>query len=112
MPTASAIAVPTPFGATPATLTAATAAVSSTSEATGTGASVRVRLVRGIARRTSSVRPSDTSTSTRNAGRQTPSWPNNPPTAGPRMLPTPHIADTSAAPRAHSRSGSARWISA
>jgi hypothetical protein len=53
-----------------------------------------------------------TAASRPNASRHAPSCPNRPPTAGPRTLPTPHIADTSAAPRAHSRSGSARWINA
>jgi hypothetical protein len=55
---------------------------------------------------------SATAANTAKASRHAPSCPNSPPTAGPRTLPAPHIAETSAAPRAHSRSGSARWIRA
>jgi len=95
-----------------ARLTAATAAVSSTSDPKGIGVADGPVAVRGIARTASATSAKATAASTAKASRHAPSCPNRPPTAGPRTLPTPHIADTSAPPRAHSRCGNARWISA
>ena len=46
------------------------------------------------------------------AQRQIPNWANTPPTAGPTMTLTPHIADTSADARVHNQFGSAALITA
>ena len=111
-PASTAITVATRWGRMLATLTAATAAVSRTRDHTGTGSRDGARSVRGIDRTTRTPIATETAARPMKAARQAPNWANRPPTTGPTMLPTPHIADTSAAARVQSRSGSVRWISA
>jgi hypothetical protein len=49
---------------------------------------------------------------TANPQRHKPNWANKPPDVGPIRVPTPHIADTTAAARVHSFSGSAALMTA
>ncbi len=92
---------------TPATLTATVAAVTSSSDTTGTGARVVPCPPRGSARGTSTPHTAAITAIATNASRQPPNCANSPPSAGPTKLPTPYIADISALPRVHNRCGSA-----
>ena len=47
-----------------------------------------------------------------NAQRHEPNWANRPPAAGPTMVPTPHIAETSADAFVHNDCGRAELITA
>ncbi|MNT15225.1 hypothetical protein D3C72_1502670 [compost metagenome] len=52
-----------------------------------------------------------TGSSAQKAQRQWPACANSPPTAGPHSVATPHMPDTSATARGHSRGSNTRWIS-
>jgi hypothetical protein len=91
----------------PATLISTVLAVSSTSEATGTGSRCVSRSPRGSTRGTATATSTPSTISTTNASRHTPSWAKSPPIAGPVSVPRPHMAEISAVALAHRCSGSA-----
>ena len=101
---------------TPATLIASAAAPSNSSDHTGIrgiadgGPSLGRRA--GSAPGTRAAMAAVMITNDPKAQRQIPNWANIPPTAGPMMTLTPHIADTRADARVHSQFGSAELMTA
>ncbi len=94
-------------------LTTSAATPSSPSERIGMptrGPDVSPRAGRAIG--TSSAISTASSRITANPQRHKPNWANKPPDVGPIRVPTPHIADTTAAARVHNFSGSAALMTA
>ncbi len=111
--TASRAIVGAPPVTTAATLTARAAAVSRASETSGILPAARdPRACAGRANGTAAATASVQTSNAPNAHRQAWNWANTPPTAGPAKVPTPHIADTSAAARLQRRSGRALFSTA
>ena len=114
--TASRTAVAMAVRCTPATLTASAAAPSSSSD--DTGIRVSAAGAGSVLSRAGSAPGTSTAIATvaiaidPKAQRQIPNWANTPPIAGPMMTLTPHIADTRADARVHSRLGRAALITA
>ncbi|CAB4916688.1 unannotated protein [freshwater metagenome] len=98
---------------TPAMLTSKAAVVSRVSDSVGTGlGSVASAVWAGSARGTRAAMARAARTSTPKAIRQAPNCAKMPPTAGPANVPTPHMAETRAAPRVQRCCGSAALMTA